>query len=121
MVVYGCSREVAIALNGGDLLDGDGTRAKSYATQRRNAKFRGIAWAITFPEWCRVWAESGKEVQRGSQRGDQYQMTRFGDAGPYRVGNVSIQTKSQNAADSNRNYFRRGALSGMRATDKAGA
>jgi hypothetical protein len=64
-----------------------------------NAKnSRKIKWDITFPEWWKVWQDSGKWEQRGKGKG--YCMTRIGDTGGYEVNNVEIKTISENFSDS---------------------
>jgi hypothetical protein len=99
-VVYGCSREVVLALNGGQKTYLAGSKAFAFKCQRQNAKHRGVAWEITFPEWVAVWDASGKWAERGRKRG-QYVMARYGDVGPYRVGNVEIQQTNENVKDWN--------------------
>jgi hypothetical protein len=96
--IYGCSLAEALALNAGQPLRLSGSAARRYTYQRQAAFARGIDWEITFPEWVRVWAESGRWSQRGVGRGA-YCMARNGDAGPYRVGNVSIETCVKNSRD----------------------
>jgi hypothetical protein len=66
-----------------------------YRQQRGNAKLRGVAFELTAEEWWKIWQDSGKFEQRG-QRSHQYCMARFGDVGPYAVGNVEIITMCQN-------------------------
>jgi hypothetical protein len=67
-----------------------------------NARQRGVPFLLTFEEWWRIWDASGKWEQRGARKGH-YVMARFGDAGPYTVGNVRICTHSENNAEMNRN------------------
>jgi hypothetical protein len=71
---------------------------RAYDQQRRAAGKRGIGWEFTYPEWRRIWAESGFEHLRGRGRG-KYVMARFNDAGPYRANNVVICTCEQNASE----------------------
>ena len=68
---------------------------RKYIQQRKNAKSRGIKWAITFADWWGVWQASGKWSARG--RGDGYCMARLGDKGPYKVGNVEIISTRENS------------------------
>ncbi len=98
MTVYGCSLEIARQINGGLNLSTHKSPAFRYNEQRRNAKVRGIGWEINLPEWWRVWQESGKWELRGPGKG--YCMTRIGDTGPYRVGNVEIKTIGENFSES---------------------
>lgn len=67
-----------------------------FSIQKRAARKRGIPWELTFEEWWRIWEESGKWDERGNL-GDQYCMCRTNDVGPYRVGNVRIDTMAGNS------------------------
>jgi hypothetical protein len=98
MAFLGCDERTAILLNDGMPLRKKRSKAMLYLYQRQSSFKRGIAWEITFPEWLSVWLESGKFEQRGVGVGS-YCMARHGDAGPYKVGNVSIQTCTQNSRD----------------------
>jgi hypothetical protein len=98
--VFGCSVDVVTQIIGGAFVRGYGnyaSPASKYYGQRSNALKRGIGWDITFPEWWHIWQESGKWPLRG--RGYGYGMGRYGDSGPYKVGNVYICTGAQNASD----------------------
>lgn len=96
---FGCSAEEFLEWNGGLKTIGNGIRSLHYQRQRNSALQRGIEWAITFPEWCKAWEDSGHEHERG--RGKyKYVMSRIGDAGPYSAGNIKIITLSQNSAES---------------------
>ena len=70
----------------------------AYYHQRRHAGRRGVAWKLTFPQWLKIWKQSGKLTKRGRDSG-QYVMARNGDKGSYSVGNVSIITNRQNSID----------------------
>lgn len=96
---FGCDYATARTLNNGAPFKQPGTRAEAFFRQKRSAGQRGIDWCMTFPEWCRVWDESGKVALRGRGRG-RYCMSRKGDAGPYSVGNVRIITNEENIAES---------------------
>jgi hypothetical protein len=72
-------------------------RAK-WSTQRSDAKRRGILFLLTFEEWFGIWKESGRLAQRGHGVG-RYVMARFGDRGPYAVGNVRIILFEENARE----------------------
>lgn len=67
----------------------------AFIKQKMHAKRRGVSFLLTFEEWMMIWHNSGKWEQRGRCRG-QYVMGRFGDQGPYAVGNVYICTSSEN-------------------------
>lgn len=68
---------------------------RKYISQRKSARHRGIEWKLTFAEWWDVWQSSGKWNKRG--RGNGYCMARFGDEGPYAVGNVEIILTKENS------------------------
>lgn len=76
---------------------------------RFEARRRGVAWQLTFEEWYGIWQASGLYAQRGYRYGC-YVMARRNDEGAYRVGNVSIETFSQNTIDRNKSVARRRAL-----------
>jgi hypothetical protein len=66
-----------------------------FGGSRRVARQRGVEFQLTFEEWCHIWLSSGHFHERG--RGShQYVMARFGDRGPYAVGNVRITTAHEN-------------------------
>jgi hypothetical protein len=69
-----------------------------FSHQRCNARHRGISWNLTLAEWWKVWELSGKWEQRG-RRADGYCMSRILDTGGYEVGNVHIQTLSENSRE----------------------
>jgi hypothetical protein len=76
---------------------------RKFQAQRARAKHRGIEWHLTFEQWLEVWEKSGKLGQRGKGVG-KYVMSRNGDAGPYSMENVSIQSYEKNCADVNVNH-----------------
>lgn len=61
---------------------------RAYHQQKHNAKQRGIGWELTLWQWWKIWDDSGHWERRG--RGQGYVMARYGDSGPYAVGNVEI-------------------------------
>ena len=63
--------------------------------QKVNAKRRGIEFNMSFDEWWNIWEDSFE--QRGKLP-DQLAMCRYGDTGPYEVGNVYLDTNSNNAS-----------------------
>jgi hypothetical protein len=64
----------------------------------KRAARRGIPFLLTYSEWLRIWIDSGHLDERGPYRG-QYVMARFGDKGPYAVGNVKIVTVEANVSE----------------------
>lgn len=85
---------------GKEMMDGGAgayrTPTRAYASQRQNAKIRGIEWNLTLWQWWTIWQESGKWERRG--RGQGYAMCRHGDVGPYSVDNVFIGTSRENSS-----------------------
>lgn len=73
----------------------------AYIQHRGHARKRGVPFLMTFKEWWSIWNVSGKWSLRGQRKG-QYVMARFGDQGPYAVGNVHIITCSENIAEGNK-------------------
>jgi hypothetical protein len=72
-----------------------------FAGQRWDAQQRHIPFELTFEEWREIWEMSGKLSERGP-RSHQYVMARFGDVGPYAVGNVKIITARENLIERHR-------------------
>lgn len=70
-----------------------------YREHRDRAKSRGIGFLLTYEEWWEIWQASGYWGRRGTYRGG-YVMGRFGDKGPYAVGNVKIIPHEQNCRES---------------------
>lgn len=77
---------------------------QAYKAQVKHCKARvdragqQIEMKMTFEEWLKVWLDSGKWELRGKHK-DCYCMARHNDLGHYEVGNVSIKTTSENAAE----------------------
>ena len=69
-----------------------------YVGQRRGAAHRGIEFLLTFEEWLQIWENSGHLAERGARKGC-YVMARFGDKGPYAVGNVKIILHEENSRE----------------------
>lgn len=80
---------------------------KRFGTHKSGARRRGIPFLLTFSEWLDIWEESGHLAVRGRRRG-QYAMARYGDKGPYAVGNVRIILAEENAAEMEPQYGPRG-------------
>lgn len=56
---------------------------------RNNACRRGIVWALSYEDFCRVWGSSGCWGKRGKRRGE-YQMDRKDNSRGYTPDNVQI-------------------------------
>lgn len=70
----------------------------AYYRASRSEKTRGIPFLLTFEEWLKIWVDSGKLEQRGRRKGE-YCMARFGDKGPYAIGNVRIILTTDNSVE----------------------
>lgn len=79
-------------------LKGSKNPITAFTSHRKNSYKRGIEFKLSFIEWWRIWQESGKWGLRGRGIG-RYCMARFGDKGPYEVGNVVIQLATENSRD----------------------
>lgn len=99
IAIYGCGYDLAFSLNRGLQISHSKGRAHAYLMQRKSARWRGIAWELTLPQWCEAWDESGKWDLRGRGKG-KYCLARHGDSGPYKEGNVYIALNEENASDS---------------------
>ncbi len=53
-----------------------------------------------FRAWLAIWKKSGHWHERGLKKG-QYVMGRYGDKGPYDIGNVKIISNLENTLESN--------------------
>lgn len=67
----------------------------AYCTHVCGAASRKIEFLLTFEEWLQIWLDSGRIDERGTRKG-KYVMARFGDIGPYAVGNVKIILHTEN-------------------------
>lgn len=106
---FGCDYATMLALNGGikPWAKGERVKTRAYFNQMRSATHRGIEWRMTFPEWCRLWEESGLYDQRG-RTADGYVMARIQDFGPYAPWNVYITTLRENVVDYQAELKKRG-------------
>lgn len=69
-----------------------------FLVQRQTAGRRGIEFNLTYAEWLDFWMASGHFHERGRKR-DQYCMARFGDVGPYELGNIKIVLVQDNQSE----------------------
>lgn len=75
-----------------------------FCNQKSGARERGIPFEMTFREWKGWWIENLGPCwmeKRGAGRG-KYVMARYGDKGPYRLGNVKCITSSENTREGQR-------------------
>lgn len=83
----------------------------AYSRQRQNARMRDIEWDLTLGEWWEIWQASGQWKNRGVLAG-QYCMSRFGDSGAYRVGNVAVVANAVNFAEA-RSHAKKSSSTGV--------
>lgn len=69
--------------------------------RRRDRNGNPIEMLLTYEEWAQVWKDSGHWGKWGNRKGD-YVMSRKDDLGSYAIGNVFIQSVSDNVAEANR-------------------
>jgi hypothetical protein len=67
----------------------------AYHNQKSNAKARGIEWQLTFDEWLTWW---GDDIESRGSHQHGLQMQRYGDSGPYALGNIKKGYPRQNSA-----------------------
>lgn len=79
-----------------------------YRQHKSNAKRRGIEFDFTFEEWWDVWAPH--YANRGTGPGN-LQMCRTRDEGPYKAGNVRIDTRESNSKEAVQTMARRKDIS----------
>jgi hypothetical protein len=72
-------------------------RKLKFNMQKYTAARRGILFEFSFDQWWAIWESSGLWLERG-RRKNQFVMARFGDKGPYALGNVEIITRGENSA-----------------------
>lgn len=72
----------------------------------KNRKTGAVPWELTFEEWAAVWWDSGHWFDRGPKK-HQFCMGRFGDEGPYKLGNIKIITMDENRIEQNSNKPKR--------------
>jgi hypothetical protein len=68
---------------------------KKFLVHKNRSKSKGIDFEFTFDEWLSMWIDSGHWHERGKCKG-QYVMSRINDTGPYKIGNVYINTHANN-------------------------
>jgi hypothetical protein len=71
---------------------------RDFTNHRYNAKGRKADFFLSFEDWMKLWLDSGHAHKRGRGKG-KYCMARFGDQGPYTVGNVRITSMEDNLID----------------------
>lgn len=71
---------------------------KSGVKRRKAKDGSAIPFNLTFDEWWNWWQATGHYHERGNGK-DKYCMGRYGDSGPYELGNIYCITNSQNARE----------------------
>jgi hypothetical protein len=74
----------------------------AYNVQKKRAQHRGIEFLLTLEQWCKWWGDDFDN--RGCTKG-KLVMARYGDKGPYALGNIKKITCSENMREANE--FRR--------------
>lgn len=69
-----------------------------YSQQRKEAFRRGIPFLLTFDDWWKWWQEDGRWLRRGRNK-ESLVMARYGDVGPYELGNIYATTQAGNQSD----------------------
>jgi len=65
----------------------------AFLGQRHTSKQRGVEFNLSFEEWCDFW---GADFIFRGIKNDDLQMCRYGDEGPYEIGNIYKDTKENN-------------------------
>lgn len=105
--VYGCSYNDARLINGEHNLSKRGCIAQVFWTFRHNCIQHGIEWDMTFPQWWKIWCDSGHWDKRGIGRG--YLMLRIGGCGPVSPDNVEVRRNDHAQSErmkGNRNRYK---------------
>ena len=71
---------------------------RKYSVHKAGAKARQIDFLLTFDEWWDWWQSTGKWTKRGNRKG-QYCMARYGDTGPYAIGNIKCILTADNSRE----------------------
>lgn len=96
---FGCTLRQWAIVRGDPSTAYEKCAVRRWVEQRRNATLRGISWELSLWDWWLIWQRSGKWTLRGKGVADLYCMARFGDVGPYALGNVEITSNAQNSRD----------------------
>lgn len=76
------------------------TAIRRWRNQKSAAKWRGIAFELTFDQWMQWWTDSGHYPDRGKHWGE-YVMARKGDIGAYAIDNIECIRAERNVVDCN--------------------
>lgn len=93
---YKCTRqEYEYIMMGEPVIVDRYNKAYCFTQHKLNSKRRGIDFKLSFPEWWKIWEDSGMFYKRGTCFGE-YVMSRYKDSGAYEVGNVCIKLATEN-------------------------
>lgn len=100
MPFYRCTKKEYLEISPEKIKNGSQSKhiACKYRSQVYSSKRRGIEFNMSFPEWFKIWKDSGHLSERGKGK-DEFVMARHMDSGAYEVGNVEIVSSSQNHKD----------------------
>lgn len=73
--------------------------SSAYYTQKSSAIKRNIDWKISIEEWVNWW---GDDYQCRGRKTNDLVMARYGDVGPYKIGNIYKSTAQDNASLANK-------------------
>ena len=83
-------------------LDDNGKLNRKYNNKRSNAKKEGIPFELSFDEYCQLVRDAGLKSSDLGLTGNNYELARYNDTGPYAVGNCRFITHKENIAEQKR-------------------
>lgn len=99
---YGCPKEERREIRSLCLKLGLPDPIVAFKNQRVAARQRNIEWRINFKQWWDFWKD---HYENRGRRRENFVMARFGDLGPYEIGNVEIKTASENCSEIRKTRF----------------
>lgn len=81
------------------LLDDDGLLYEKYKAKCYNGKFQGHPCLLTIHEYCLLMQEAGIVSSQLGYRGENYDLARYNDEGPYAIGNCRFITHQENVKE----------------------
>lgn len=79
-----------------DLVDDDGKVYRRWMIKRVNAKKYGVGCELTLEEYCKLIHDAGLHSSDLGYKGNNYDLARYNDKGPYKVGNCRFITHKEN-------------------------
>jgi len=80
-------------------LNDDGNLYRKFRRKRAQAKQMKIEFKLNYEDWCFLVAEAGLRSSDLGFSGKNYVLARYGDEGPYEVGNCRFTTQQQNVLE----------------------